>query len=167
MKRTRVPTPRRGESFRLAYVSLTFATLAVFSYWAMKYFVAVVYPSPNSEYAGLAALIYLISLSLAVGSGIPFILGRIFPVIRNALVFDRNYSRIAVIIGIAYFVTYLILVNQIIIVGFNTPPVIMFPLQAGAILSVLSLPLGPLPVQWWKASSMFHKFCFNSTSFSA
>jgi len=140
-----IPNRRTGESFRLAYVSLSFATVAVFSYWAMKYFVAVVYPSPNSEYAGLTALVYLISLSLAVGSGMPFILGRIFPVIRNALAFDRNYTSIAVIIGIAYFITYLFLVNQIIVVGFNTPPGNFVPSPSGSYPFGFVFTAGPPP----------------------
>jgi len=139
------PNEKSRESLKLAYLSLSFATISVFSYWVMKYLVAVAYPSPNSEYAGLTALVYLISLTLAVGSGIPFLLTRIFPVIKNAFAFDRNYSKIAVIIGIAYFVTYLILVNQIILVGFNTPPGNYVPSPSGSYPFGFVFTAGPPP----------------------
>ena len=112
----------RSPSFLLAYVALSSATVAVVSYWLMKYYVANAYPSPITPLGNIAAIVYLISLSLAGASGVPFLLRRIFPVIGNAFSINRSYYRIALLIGIAYFITYLILVNQIIITGYNTPP---------------------------------------------
>ena len=67
----------------------------------MKYFVEVAYPSPSSYGAGLAAIVYLVSLALAAATGIPFVLIRAFPVLRKALTFDRNYAKLAILLGVA------------------------------------------------------------------
>lgn len=134
-----------SESFRLAYVALFFATLGLVSYWMMKYSVDVVYPTPNSEAAGIAALVYLVSIALASATGIPFLLLRLFPVLRSAVCFDRSYSKLAVLVGGAYLFTYLIVVNQLIITGFNTPPGNYVPSPSGTYPFAFVFTAGPPP----------------------
>ncbi|MDA4130197.1 MAG: hypothetical protein OK457_05465 [Thaumarchaeota archaeon] len=143
--RERERTSTNSKSFKLAYASLFFATLAISSYWLMKYFVDIVYPSPTSYYTGALAVLYIVSLSLAAATGIPFVLIRIFPTLRNALAFHRNSAKIGWIIGIAYFITYLILVNQIIITGFNTPPGNYVPSPSGSYPFAFVFTAGPPP----------------------
>ncbi len=135
----------REPSFLIGYIALSFATVAVLSYWTMKYFVAKTYPSPNSEFASLAAVIYLVSLLLAGTLGVPFLLWRVFPFVGNAISTNRGYYRIAVVIGVLYFVTYLILVNQIIITGFNTPSGNFVPSPSGTYPFGFVFTAGPPP----------------------
>jgi hypothetical protein len=139
------PNPSKTGSFLLAYLALSSGTVAVISYWLMKYYVASAYPSPISPLANLAAIVYLVSLSLAGASGVPFLLLRIFPVIGNAFSSNRNYYRLAVLIGIGYFITYLILVNQIIVTGYNTPPGNFIPPPSGTYPFGFVFAAGPPP----------------------
>lgn len=116
------PVPKSNDW--LLFAALTFGTVAVASYGGMKYFLAHAYPS-ISQSANVAGAIYLVSTSIAVLLGFPAFLERVFPSVRSALKMKTrgiSYSKIAVLVGIAYFVTYLLLVNQIIITGFNTQP---------------------------------------------
>ena len=135
----------RKNSYFLAYLSLVFASICVASYWVMKYFVAINYPSPNGTYASISAIIYLVALCVAIGSGVPFAIVRIFPMVRSALSFERKYTMIGVIVGVSYFVTYLILVNQIIISGFNTPPGNYVPSPSGSYPFWFVFTAGPPP----------------------
>jgi hypothetical protein len=134
-----------SESFRLAYIALFFATLGLVSYWLMKYFVDVAYPSPNSYAAGIAALVYLVSIALAAATGIPFLLLRLFPVLRSAVDFDKRYATLAVLVGVSYLFTYLIVVNQVIITGFNTPPGNYVPSPSGSYPFAFVFTAGPPP----------------------
>ena len=133
------------ESFRLAYFALFFATVGLVGYWLMKYYVQLAYPSPDSYGAGIAALVYLVSIALAVVTGIPFFLIRLFPVLRTAINFDRKHAKLAVLIGAAYLFTYLVVVNQIIITGFNTPPGNYVPSPSGTYPFGFVFTAGPPP----------------------
>ena len=95
--------------------------------------------------ASIAAVVYLVSLSAAGAAGVPFLLGRISPVIANAFSYNRNYYRIALVIGVLYFITYLILVNQIIITGYNTPPGNYVPPPSGSYPFGFVFASGPPP----------------------
>jgi hypothetical protein len=111
----------------------------------MKYFVEAAYPSPNSFGAGLAAIVYLASIALAAATGIPFVLIWAFPVLRKALTFDRNYVKLSILLGVGYLFTYLILVNQIVITGFNTPPGNYVPSPSGSYPFAFVFTAGPPP----------------------
>ncbi|MGI0092153.1 MAG: hypothetical protein ACREBS_10625, partial [Nitrososphaerales archaeon] len=138
-------TFNNSDSYKLGYAALFFATLAVASYWLLRYFVDSSYPSPSSEYASVAGLFYLVTVSLAALLGVPFLLMRLFPTLRRALASRKSFARIAIIIGAAYFVTYLILVNQIVITGFNTPPSNYIPSPTGSYPFAFIFASGPSP----------------------
>jgi hypothetical protein len=104
--------------------ALTLATLAVIAFGVMKYFIDISYPSP-SKYADAAGAAYFVAVSLAVLLGFPALITRVFPQLRSAMNFRAgrvSYGKIAVVIGAVYFVTYMVLVNQILITGFNSLP---------------------------------------------
>jgi hypothetical protein len=102
------------------YVALSFATIAVASFGLMKYLINSSYPYPSPS-ADLAGGVYLVSLGIAAVVGVPFAVAGLFPVVREALQ-ARNLRIVALVLGIAYFVTYEILVNEIVITGYNTIP---------------------------------------------
>lgn len=136
--------PRKESSYLLGYVALGSGTVAVFSYWLMTYYDVISFPSPSSTPSIIAGSFYLVSLSLAVACGLPFILTRAFPSIRVALA-SRGALRIAVILAIGYFFTYLILVNQFIITSFNTPPGNYVPPPNGVYPFASAITAGPAP----------------------
>ncbi|MDG6997850.1 MAG: hypothetical protein JRN15_01910 [Nitrososphaerota archaeon] len=135
---------RKESTYLLGYVALGSATVAVFSYWLMTYYDVLDFPAPSSHPAIVAGSIYLVSLSLAVASGLPFILIRAFPSIRVALA-DKGSLRVAIILAIGYFFTYLILVNQFIITSFNTPPGNYVPPPFGVYPWASAITAGPAP----------------------
>lgn len=112
----------KQSSYMFGYLALLFATLALISYFLMKHFVGLDYPSPNSISAAISGIVYLVSISAAALTGLPFLLTKLFPSLRRALAFRKNFSKIVIVIGATYFVIYLLLVNQIVITGFNTTP---------------------------------------------
>jgi hypothetical protein len=135
----------KSRSYKLGYISLVFATLAVVSYWFLRYFVNISYPSPNSEFAGIAGLFYLVTISMAAIFGIPFLLSQAFPTLRTLFASRSSLKKIAIIIGACYFVIYLLLVNQIIITGFNTPPFNYVPSPSGSYPFAYVFYSGPAP----------------------
>ena len=136
---------RSPVTYKLGYASLSFATLAIPSYWLMRYFVDAAYPSPAGEYASIAAVLYLATVSLTALFGVPFLLLLLFPALRESLSFRSGFTKIALIIGIAYFLTYLLLVNQIVITGFNAPPANYVPSPNGTYPFAFAFTSGPSP----------------------
>jgi hypothetical protein len=120
------PTPAEAQAGGLAAfgsrtaIAMTLATIAVIAYAVMRYFVSVVYPLPSSQ-ASLAGAIYLLTVGGASVVGFPTLVSGGFRVVREALAVKR-YRRLAVLTGLAYFLTYEILVNEILITGYNTGP---------------------------------------------
>ncbi len=108
-------------SYVPAIVALILGSVAVIFFGLMKNYLALSYPYPSSS-ADTAGAIYMIAITGAVAVGFPFVLLRVFPVFRRAISTSRSYKIIAVVSGLAYLITYLLLVNQILITGFNTPP---------------------------------------------
>ncbi len=135
----------RGRSYKWGYISLFFGTLSVVSYWSLRYFVDTSFPSPNSGYAGIAGLFYLVSVSLAAAFGIPFLLMQVFPTLRTSFRSRSSLKKIAVIMGASYFIIYLLLVNQIVITGFNTPPFNFVPSPSGSYPFAYIFTSGPSP----------------------
>lgn len=109
------PGTRRGP-----YAALAFATLAVAAFGAMKFLLAASYPYPSST-ADLAGGVYVLALGAAAVVGIPYLVMAAFPFLRAALS-DRRLRLSAYLIGALYFVTYEILVNEVVITGYNTAP---------------------------------------------
>lgn len=133
-----------GRSYKLGYVALTFASVAVVAYWLMSYYVATDFPLPTSLPSVVAGLVYLVSLTVTVATGLPFLLTILFPSLRLALS-DRRSLKVAVMIALAYMFTYLILVNQIVITSFNTPPGNYVPPPSGHYPFWTGITSGPAP----------------------
>ncbi len=110
-----------NRSYFLAFVAVILATLAVASFGAMKYFLAKAYPLPSAQ-ADFFGGAYLLFISLGVAIGFPVLLYLVFPTFRASVSGDRKEILLAALIGAVYFVTYLVLVNQIVVTGYNTPP---------------------------------------------
>ena len=134
----------KHDSFLLGYVALAAASIGVVAYWLMTFYVVSAFPNPSPEASKIAGLIYLISLSITVAVGLPYLLTKIFPSLRLALS-DKRSLRIAILVGLAYFFTYLILVNQIIITAFNTPPGNYVPPPNGVYPFFSAITSGPAP----------------------
>ena len=113
--------PMKPSSYVPAIVALSLGSVGVIFFGLMKNYLALSYPYPSSS-ADTAGAIYMIAITGAVAVGFPFVLLRVFPVFRRAISTSRSYKIVAVVSGLAYLITYLLLVNQILITGFNTPP---------------------------------------------
>jgi hypothetical protein len=135
---------RKEHSYFFGYAAVASASVAVFSYWLMTYYDVQSFPLPSSSQSIIAGSFYLISLSLAVATGVPFILTRAFPSIRLAIA-DQRTLKIAGIVALGYFFTYLILVHQIVITGFNTPPGNYIAPPNGTYPFVSAITAGPAP----------------------
>lgn len=101
-------------------LALAFATLAVAAFAAMRFLVAAAYPYPSPQ-ANLAGGVYVLALAVAAVVGIPYAVVWAFPFLREPFS-DRKLKLTAYLLGALYFVTYEILVNEIVITGYNTPP---------------------------------------------
>lgn len=134
---------RTGGSLLAGYISLALATVAVASFAAMRYSIVRSYPYPSSA-ANIFGGVYIFLLSLAFALGFPFLILRSFSVAREALSI-KVYSRLALITGIAYFITYEVLVNEIVITGFNTSPGNFVPSPSGHYPWVYVFTGGPSP----------------------
>jgi hypothetical protein len=135
----------KKSGYRNAVVALAFATLSVFSYWIMRHYVEIAYPDPSSSIASIAAIIYLVSIAISCAFGVPFLLTHTVPLLERAFSTDKRYTRIAAVVGMLYFLTYLILVNQVIITGFNTPPGNFVPSPTGSFPFGFVFTSGPPP----------------------
>lgn len=131
-------------TYLLGYIAILSGTVAVFSYWLMTHFDVLNFPNPSSHSSIVAGSFYLVSLSLAVATGLPFMITRVFPSLRVALA-NRRSLRIAIIVAIAYFFTYLIMVNQIVITAFNTSPGNVIPPPGGVYPFASAITAGPAP----------------------
>lgn len=100
--------------------ALSSATVAVISFGLMRYLLAVSYPYPSNS-ADFAGGVYVVALSAAATVGIPYAVAWGFPVVRRALA-EGKLRVAAYLIGAAYFLTYEILVNEVVITGYNTTP---------------------------------------------
>ncbi len=127
-----------------AYVALSSGTVGIAAFALMKYYIAASYPAPSVN-ADIAGGIYFIGVSVAALAGFPFLLTKIFPALRNALSLRNSYTKIALAAGIAYFFTYLLLVNQIVITGYNTTPNNFVPSPSGAYPWAYIFTAGPSP----------------------
>lgn len=112
--------PSGSGSKTLPVVALASATVAVAAFGSMKYLVAASYPYPSAA-ADLAGGFYVAALGVAAVVGIPYLIVAVFPFLKTPLS-DRRLRLAASLIGALYFLTYEILVNEIVITGFNTAP---------------------------------------------
>ena len=113
-------TPAAVASRRGPFIALILATVAVSAFGVMKYFTAYSFPYP-SESANLAGGIYVVALGSAVIVGFPYLATAAFPFLRLPLS-ERRLRISAYLLAAVYFLTYEILVNEVIITGYNTPP---------------------------------------------
>jgi hypothetical protein len=135
----------KNRSYKMGYVALSLLTLSIVFYWLLRYFVDTSFPTPNSEYAGIAGLLYLVTISMAAAFGVPFAVVQVFPALRSALTSNKIMSWVGIVIGASYFVIYLLLVNQVVITGFNTPPFNYVPSPSGSYPFAFIFTSGPSP----------------------
>jgi hypothetical protein len=102
------------------FVALGSATLAVASFALMRYLIASSYPYPSAS-ASVAGGVYMLALAVAATIGVPKLVTGSLPVLREALS-DRRLRISAYLLGVAYFFTYEVLVNEVVITGYNTAP---------------------------------------------
>lgn len=115
------PEPVVRSSWQLGpFLALGLASLAVAAFGVMRYLVATSYPYPSSS-ADLAGGIYVLALGGAAAVGVPYLVTAVFPFVKVALA-DRRLRLVAYVLGVVYFVTYEVLVNEIVITGYNTGP---------------------------------------------
>jgi hypothetical protein len=107
------------------YVPMALVTAVVLAYSGMRIFVDFSFPYPP-EYSGITNILatgfglsYLFLLVPTVVLGFSGTLLRIFPILRRILE-QRKYALTAVILFLSFAFIYLLLVNQIVIAGFNT-----------------------------------------------
>jgi hypothetical protein len=143
-KNSEISRRSKSYSYLAAYIALSFGTLSVATFWLMKYFVIVAYPSPNSPIAAAMGVAYLISISVSTLSAMVFLLPRFFFSFRRAIS-ERRFLLLGVVVGTCYFFTYMILANQIIITGFNTPPGNYVPTPSGSYPFTFVFTSGPPP----------------------
>jgi hypothetical protein len=127
----------------LEYLSLILATLAIFCFSVMRYILVESYPYPSLIANTLGGL-YITFLSIAAAIGIPLAVTRGISIVKKAME-DRFLIRIAIVTAIAYFLTYEILVNEIVITGFNVPPYSYVPSPSGTYPWVYVFTGGPSP----------------------
>jgi hypothetical protein len=139
-------------SYKSAYLALTFTTFACISFVMMKYYLFLSYPAPSAS-ANAAGGAYILFLSLSAATGFPFLIRRGIPIVSKALS-DPRYMRLAAGIALLYFVTYELLVNEIIITGYNTPPGNYVPSPTGLYPWAYIFTSGPSP------SSLFESFIY-------
>jgi hypothetical protein len=118
--REAVPAPSATGTKVMPYLALAFGSVAVVSFGLMKSFIASTYPYP-SPLANVAGGVYVVALGAAAAIGFPILATVAFPFLRQALA-DRRLLLSAIAIGIVYFVTYEVLVNEIVVTGYNTAP---------------------------------------------
>lgn len=109
------------------YVIMTLATVMVIFYSAMRILIFSAYPYPPSALAsffGAAYVILLIAVSILAFARITY---RTFPVVALVLK-ERRYALTAIILSVSFAVVYLLLVEQIVIIGYNEPPGVPPPL---------------------------------------
>jgi hypothetical protein len=114
------PASAGGGGRKGPVAALFLATVAVAAFGSMKFFAAASYPYPSAA-ANLAGGAYVLALAAAAAVGIPGLVGAVFPFLRVSFS-DRRLRRAAWLIGAVYFVTYELLVNEIVVTGYNTAP---------------------------------------------
>src|SRR5579875_2413771 len=109
----------------------------------LSFILAKSYPYPSlfaNDFGGL----YITFLSIAAAIGIPLAVTRGIGIVKKAME-DRFLSKVAIVTAIAYFLTYEILVNEIVITGFNVPPYSYVPSPSGYYPWVYVFTGGPSP----------------------
>jgi len=132
-----------SKRYLLQYLALGLGTFAVLFFSIMRYLLAENYPYPSSL-ANIFGGLYITFLSFAAAIGIPVVVTRGIGIVGRAMA-DRSYFRVAIIAGMIYFFTYEILVNEIVITGYNTPPGNYVPSPTGNYPWVYIFTGGPSP----------------------
>lgn len=114
------PGPAGAAVRKWPVAALIFATAAVASFGSMKALVAASYPYPSAS-ADIAGGVYVLALGAAAVIGVPYLVMAVFPFLRTPFS-ERRLRLTAYVVGALYFVTYELLVNEIVITGYNTAP---------------------------------------------
>lgn len=101
-----------------AILALVTATVAVFG--AMRYQIYSVYPYAPPPSASLLGSVYLALLAITSTFGFSKAIYAGFPLLPKILRL-RQYALMAVVVSLTFAFVYLLLVNQILIAGLNTP----------------------------------------------
>jgi hypothetical protein len=113
----------------LEVLALLAASAGVILFASMRYLLAASYPYPSAV-AGTVGEAYIASVAVAALLGFPALVTSGFGVVRNAL-HENGFRLLAFCAGAAYFLTYEIMVNEIVITGYNAPPGNFVPSPAG------------------------------------
>lgn len=118
------PPSARADSGRgltlLQVAALVAASVSVGFFAATKYSIAASYPYPSTA-AETMSEAYILSVSVASFLGFPALVVSAFGVVREALR-ESGFRLLACCVGVAYFLTYEVMVNEILITGYNAPP---------------------------------------------
>lgn len=132
-----------GGSSRGPFAALALATVAVAAFGAMRYLMASSYPSPSAP-ADFAGGVYVVALGAAAAVGFPYVTVAAFPFLKQAFS-DRRLRLSAFLLAALYFLTYEVLVNEIVVTGFNTPPGNFVQSPSGVYPWAYAFTTGPAP----------------------
>ena len=102
------------------YVTMCLAWVSGIFFFAMWLQISSAYPHPPPQSAGILGAAYVVSLIAVSVLALPRIILRAFPVLRAALK-ERSYALAAIILSVSFAVVYLLLVKQIVVIGYNEP----------------------------------------------
>ncbi|MDE1852841.1 MAG: hypothetical protein KGI38_03730 [Thaumarchaeota archaeon] len=102
------------------YVIMTIATVMVTFYLAMRILILSAYPYPPPSLASLFGGAYVVLLIAVSVMSFPRIIYHAFPVVALVLK-ERKYALLAIILSVSFAIVYLLLVEQIVIIGYNEP----------------------------------------------
>ena len=109
----------RFNSISISVVS-SLVILLVICYAGMRLGIGSAYPYPPPTTASLLGAAYVILLIIVLVLALPRILCRAFPIIVTILK-ERKYALMAIILSIVFVAVYLLLVKQVVIIGYNEP----------------------------------------------
>lgn len=112
-------------------VTMGVATAAVVSFGVLRFLVFSAFPYPPPQVASDVANVYLVLLVAATILGVSRVVFWAFPVLRSVLR-ERGYGVMVVVLSVAFAFVYLLLVNQVLVEGFNVaanvpPPTNTYP----------------------------------------
>lgn len=103
-----------------SYFLMLVLTLAIISYSAMRLLIASAYPYPPSNLASVFGGLYIILLVISAILVFSRIVYSSFPILSHILA-ERRYAFMAILSATIFAIVYLLLVEQIVIIGFNEP----------------------------------------------
>lgn len=102
------------------YLTMAFFSATVVVFGIMRYLVYSAYPYPAPPVASDLGSVYIVLLIVTSIFGFTRLIYRGFPALRGIFQ-QRGYAAMAAVLSVSFATVYLILVNQILIAGFNVP----------------------------------------------